>query len=163
MLRCWKSLAVISSSAEGWYGQAKSGKSLPRGKVINKCNRRAQRVTATWSGSWELKGTPFNMARGASCCGRTQMVGARLHTVNTTLILSPQAFLSILRVCFCQLHLIPIQLSKVSMGWQHEALCNLVSVRPRHNIHLSTPQFPHVNWIIMRSVASAMLHHTCGE
>lgn len=163
VLGCWKSLTVISSSAEGWYGQVKSGKSLPKGKVINRSYRRAQSVTATWSSSWELKGTPFNTARGTIYCGRTQMLGARLYTVNTKLILSPQAFLSILRVCFCQLHLIPIQLSKVSMGWQREALCNLVSVRPRHNIHISTAQFPHVNWMMMRSVATAVLHHTCGE
>lgn len=161
MLGCRKSLTVLLSSAGGWYGQAKSGKSLPRGKVISRCYRRAQHVAATWSSSWELKGTPCNTARGTICCGRTQMLGARLCAVNAKLILSPQAFLSILRVCFCQL--IPTQLSKVSTGWQREALCNLVSVRPRHNIHLSTAQFPRVNWIIMRSVTTAVLHHACSQ
>lgn len=49
------------------------------------------------------------------------------------------------------------------MGWQHEAFCNLVSGCPRHNIHLSTPQFPHVNWIIMRSVTTVVLHHMRGK
>lgn len=33
MLGYWKSLTVISPSAGGCYGQAKSGKSLPRVKV----------------------------------------------------------------------------------------------------------------------------------
>lgn len=79
------------------------------------------------------------------------------------LVLFPQAFFSILHRCFCQLRLIPIWLSKVSMGLQYKVSCNLAPVCPRHNIHLSTPQFPLVNWIMMRSINTVMLHHMCGK
>ena len=82
--------------------------------------RRAQQATAAQSSSWELNGTLFNMERGTVCRVRTRMLGARLCTMNAKLILSPQAFFSILHGCFCQLHLIPIWLSKVSMGRQRE-------------------------------------------
>jgi len=86
-----------------------------------------------------------------------------LHTVNVELVLPLQTFFSNLCRSFCQLHLIPIRLSKVSMGPQHEDSCNLAPVGPRHNIHLSMPQFPLVNWIIMRSISTVMLHHMCGK
>lgn len=79
------------------------------------------------------------------------------------LFLSLQAFFSILSGCFCQLCLIPIYLSKLNMGQQHDVSSYLAPVRPRHNIHLSTPPFPLVNWIIMRSINTVMLHHMCGK
>lgn len=105
-----------------WPGKIR--KEPPKGQSDNPIRyyRRARRVTATWSSSGELKRTPFNTARGTICCGRTQRLGARLCTVNAKLILSLQAFFSVLCVCFCQLHLIPIWLSKVSMGWQRGLL-----------------------------------------
>lgn len=37
--------------------------------------------------------------------------------------------------------------------------CHLTPVRPRHNKHFSTPQFPLGNWIVMRSINTVMLHH----
>lgn len=158
----WKSLTGALASVGGQHGGEKSGKSLPRVKVINpsatteECSRREQPRAALGS-----QMGPHSTQQGDHLLGEDMSAMGKANPHE--LVLSHQAFFSILHRHFCQLHLIPIWLSKASMGQQHEVSCNLAPVCPRHNIHLSTPQFPLVNWIIMRSINIVMLHHPCGK